>query len=132
MRFLDWMKDSVARQRNDDHGRGWQRLGVYLYRADGRYPPATWAETPQAFYEMIPAIQKHLDNKLEVRITNGDDHMLFHATGKGIEWDGIGLSERTRPAGALLRSIANAGMESTAKRQSENETRMKRGKAKTR
>jgi hypothetical protein len=91
MGFLDWMDRSKVRSMHDDEGRGWERLGVYLYRADGRYPPAVWAETPQEFGEMIPAIRAHIGKKLEVRITNGEDHLLFHATRNGIEWDGIGL-----------------------------------------
>lgn len=91
MSFLDWMNRSKVQSMSDERGSAWQRLGVYFYRSDGRYPPATWAETPQQFADMIPKIREHLDKKLEVRITNSDDHLLFHATDKGIEWDGIGL-----------------------------------------
>ena len=91
MAWLDWTKRGAAQQQTGARLLGWQRVGVYLYRADGRYPPATWAETPKQFAEMLPVIQRHIDNKLEVRITNGDDHLLFHATDKGIEWDGIRL-----------------------------------------
>jgi hypothetical protein len=92
MGYLDWMKGSGAtRNKSDDQGGGWQRLHVYFYREDGRYPPAKHAETPEAFAEMVPKIREHIDKKLEIRITNGDDHMLFHATQKGIEWDGIQL-----------------------------------------
>jgi hypothetical protein len=91
MGYLDWMEGSKVRSMHDDEGHGWEKLGVYLYRADGRYPPATWAETPKEFGEMIPAIRAHIHKKLEVRITNSEDHLLFHATQNGIEWDGIGL-----------------------------------------
>jgi hypothetical protein len=91
MALLDWVKPSTVRGMHDDQGNGWQRLGVYLYRADGRYPPATWAETPQQFVKMIPKIREHVDNRLEVRITNSDDHLVFHATDKGVQWDGIQL-----------------------------------------
>jgi hypothetical protein len=48
---------------------------------------------------MMPKIGRQVDNRLEVRITNAGDHLLFHATDKGIEWDGIGLGQhldRTR------------------------------------
>ena len=48
----------------------------------------------QRFGVMTPQIRKQLDNKLELRITNSGDHLLFHATDKGIEWDGIGLGQR--------------------------------------
>lgn len=91
MALLDFMKRSDVRGMHDDRGSGWERVGAYLYRADGRYPPATWAETPEQFVKMIPKIREHVDNKLKVRITNTDDHLLFHATDKGVEWDGIGL-----------------------------------------
>jgi len=79
MGFLGWMKkDSrVAHSQNDDRGGGWQRLNVYFYRADGRYPPASHAETPDQFAAMIPQIRKQVDNRLELRITNSSDHLLF-------------------------------------------------------
>jgi hypothetical protein len=70
----------------------WKTAKVYLYREDGRYPAPRWAETPQQFSDMVPDIRRHIDNKLEVRVTNGDDHLLFHSTKNGVEWDGIGLS----------------------------------------
>lgn len=92
MPFLDWMKKSPVRQMHDDRGSGWKTVGIYLYRADGRYPSATWATTPQQFEKMIPQIREHIDKKLEVRITNAEDQLLFHATHKGIEWDGCGLA----------------------------------------
>jgi hypothetical protein len=103
MAFLSWMNRNAAPENERGTTVGWQRLGVYLYRNDGRYPPATWAETPQQFAGMIPKIREHIANRLEVRITNGDDHLLFDATQKGIEWDGIGLSRhldngRTAPS----------------------------------
>ena len=90
MGFLNWLNRNAAP--HNEQGHAWERLGVYLYRADGRYPPATWAETPQQFAKMIRQIRKHVDKKLEVRITNTDDHLLFHATEKGIEWDGLALT----------------------------------------
>jgi len=95
MGLLDWVKkdSAVARNQNDDRGGGWESLNVYFYHADGRYPPASHAETPEQFGAMIPQIRKQLDNKLELRITNSGDHLLFHATDKGIEWDGIGLGQ---------------------------------------
>jgi hypothetical protein len=92
MGVLDWIKKRNEVQSNAQSN-GWRTVGVYFYGPDGRYPPATWAETPQRFVEMVPKIRKHLDNKLEVRITSSDDHLLFHATKNGIEWDGIRLSE---------------------------------------
>jgi hypothetical protein len=95
MGLLDWVKrdSAMTRSQNDDRGSGWPRVNVYFYRADGRYPPASHAETPEQFAAMIPKIRNQVDNRLEVRITNGDDHLLFHATGKGVQWDGIGLSQ---------------------------------------
>lgn len=90
MGFADWMRREALRSQSDVGS--WHRIGVYLYRADGRYPPPTWAETREQFMGMVPKIRQHIDNKLEVRITNGSDHLLFHSTKKGIEWDGIGLS----------------------------------------
>jgi hypothetical protein len=57
----------------DTQSNGWRTVGVYFYGPDGRYSPATWAETPQRFVEMVPQIRMHLDNKLEVRITSSDD-----------------------------------------------------------
>jgi hypothetical protein len=115
MGLLDWIKNrNETKPEMPTEGSGWRSVGVYFYRPDGRYPPASWAQTPQQFVEMIPQIKKHLDEKLEVRITNGDDHLLFHATQKGIEWDGIGLSpildhERSKPKDldARERSIRN-------------------------
>lgn len=92
MGLFDWMNSRAVRSMSDEQGGGgWPRLGIYLYRADGRYGPAKWAETRQEFARMIPAIRDHVDRKLEVRITNTDDHLLFHATQKGIEWDDIRL-----------------------------------------
>jgi hypothetical protein len=94
MALLDWIKKrNQIPTDTPSQTNGWRSVGVHFYNQDGRYPPATWAETPQQFVEMVPQIRKHLDNKLEVRITNGDDHLLFHATSNGIEWDGIRLSE---------------------------------------
>ena len=69
----------------------WKSLGVYLYRADGTYIRAKWAKTPEDFRKMLPKIGKHLKKRLEVRITNSGDELLFHATDKGIEWDGMEL-----------------------------------------
>jgi hypothetical protein len=91
MGLLDWMN----RAPENEQGRApeWQTLKVYLYRHDGRYGPPNWAETPEEFTKMIPQIRKHMDGKLEVRVTNCDDHLLFHATDKGIEWDGINLGK---------------------------------------
>lgn len=92
MAFLDWMKKGPARQMHDDAGGGWKTVGVYFYRADGRYPAPSWAQTPQQFEKMIPQIREHVNKKLEVRIVDAQDHLLFHATDKGIEWDGSGLT----------------------------------------
>ena len=92
MAFLDWMKKSPARQMHDDSGSGWKPVGIHFYRADGKHPSATWAQTPQQFEKMIPRIREHLHKKLEVRIVNTQDQLLFHATDKGIEWDGSGLA----------------------------------------
>jgi hypothetical protein len=92
MALLDWIKKRNEVQREAQSG-GWRAVGVYLYNSEGRYPPASWAKTPEEFAGMVPQIRNHLDNKLEIRITNGDDHLLFHATKNGIEWDGIRLSE---------------------------------------
>jgi hypothetical protein len=89
MGFLDWMERSKVRSMHDDEGHGWERLGVCLYRADGRYPPATWAETPQEFGEMIPAIRSHIRKKLEVRITWGNCGRGLRAIGavlQGLRW----------------------------------------------
>jgi hypothetical protein len=103
MGYLNWIKSSASpRSKSDDRGAGWQPVSVYFYRADGRYPPASRAETAGQFVAMIPKIGRHIDDKLEVRITDGNDHLLFHATQKGIEWDGIALSpildhERSKP-----------------------------------
>jgi hypothetical protein len=69
----------------------WKRTGVHLYQPDGRYA-TKWAETPQDFSDMVSDIRRHMDNRLEVRITNSEDHLLFHSTKNGVEWDGIGLS----------------------------------------
>lgn len=69
----------------------WKWLGVYLYRADGTYTRAMWAKTSEDFRKMLPKIRKHVKNRLEVRITNTGDELLFHATDKGIEWDGMEL-----------------------------------------
>ena len=89
MTFLGWMKRAPERE----HGRppAWSTLKVYFYRADGRYGPPQWAETPREFAGMIRQIREHVDKKLEVRITNPEDQLLFHATEKGVEWDGIKL-----------------------------------------
>jgi len=89
MGFLDWMK----RGHGNDQGRpsGWQTLKVYFYRTDGRYAAPDWAETPQEFAAIVRQIREHVDKSLEVRITNPSDHLLFHATQKGIEWDGMTL-----------------------------------------
>lgn len=92
MAFLDWMKKSPVHQMHDDTGSGWKPVGVHLYQADGRYPSATWAQTPQQFEKMIPSIREHIHKKLEVRIVDTQDQLLFHATQKGIEWDGSGLA----------------------------------------
>jgi hypothetical protein len=92
MGVQDWIKKRNEVESNTQSS-GWRTVGVYFYRPDGRYSAATWAATPQRFVEMVPQIRKHLDNKLEVRITSSDDHLLFHATKNGIEWDGIRLSE---------------------------------------
>jgi hypothetical protein len=92
MALLDWIKKRNEGQREPQSG-GWHAVGVYFYNSEGRYPPASWAKTPEEFAGMVPQIRNHLDNKLEIRITNGDDHLLFHATRNGIEWDGIRLSE---------------------------------------
>ena len=90
MPFLDWMKRGQVYQKSDESHPGLAKGGcISVPRRHGRYPPAMWLETPQQFAEIIPKIQEHMDNKLEVRITNGDDHLLFHATPKGIEWDDI-------------------------------------------
>lgn len=91
MAFLSWMNRNAAPENERGTTVGWQRLGVYLYRNDGRYPPATWAETPKEFAGMVRQIREHVDKKLEVRITNPGDQLLFHATKEGIEWDGINL-----------------------------------------
>jgi hypothetical protein len=94
MRLLDWMQQP-HRDQSDTEAQSsrWRTVGVHFYGHDGRYPPATWADSPERFAEMIPQIRKHLDNKLEVRITNSEDHPLFHATSNGVEWDGLRLSE---------------------------------------
>lgn len=93
MGYLDWIKRPArVFEKNDERGRAWRTLNVYLYRADGRYGPPVHAERPETFPAVVRQIREHVDNKLEVRITNGDDHLLFHATAKGIEWDGIGLT----------------------------------------
>jgi hypothetical protein len=91
MALLDWIKKRNEGQREPQSG-GWHAVGVYFYNSEGRYPPASWANTPEEFAGMVPQIRNHLDNKLEIRITNSDDHLLFHATKNGIEWDGIRLS----------------------------------------
>ena len=92
MGFLDWTRRGAVRQMHDDRGGAWQPIGIYLYRADGRYGAATWADTPQQFEKMIPQIRECMSQKREVRITNTRDELLFHATAKGIEWDGCGLA----------------------------------------
>jgi hypothetical protein len=81
----------------------WKLLGVYLYRADGTYTRAMWAKTPEDFRNMLPKIRKHVKNRLEVAITTTGDEMLFHATDKGIEWDGLGLEPllNLQPSAAL-------------------------------
>ena len=96
MAFLDWMKKRPVRQMHDDAGSGWKPVGVHLFQADGRHPSATWAQTPQQFEKMIPSIREHIQKKLEVRIVDGRDQLLFHATRKGIEWDGSGLAPLLR------------------------------------
>jgi hypothetical protein len=89
MGFLDWIKRAPANEQGDTSR--WQTLKVYLYRADGRYGPPRLAESAQEFAGMVRQLREHVDKNLEVRITNPADHLLFHATPKGIEWDGIGL-----------------------------------------
>jgi len=102
MGFLDWMKGrQMTPSKSHEDGAGWKAVNIFLYRADGRYEAATRAQTPQDFEAVIPKIRQHIDSRLEVRVTNGADHLLFHATEKGVEWDGIGLtpildSERLR------------------------------------
>ena len=94
MALLDWInKRNQIQTDTPSQTNGWRSVGAYLYNSDGRYPAASWAETPEQFAGMVPQICNHLDNKLEVRITNSEDHLLFHATKNGIEWDGIRLSE---------------------------------------
>lgn len=88
MGLLDFVK---GRGNDRNESPGWQPVAVYLYRADGRYPPARWAQTPEQFAEIAPRISEHMSKRLEVRVTNTQDQMLFHATEKGVEWDGIGL-----------------------------------------
>ncbi len=115
MAFLDWMKKNPARQAHDDAGGGWKAVGVYFHRADGRYPAARWAETPRQFEKMIPQIREHVNKKLEVRIVDTRDRLLFHATDKGIEWDGSGLTpllrqERTNtPIDRFRQGVARDG-----------------------
>jgi hypothetical protein len=92
MGFLDWIKTNPVRQMHNDAGAGWKTVGIYFYRADGRYSAASWAQTPQQFEKMFPRIREHLNRKLEVRIVDTQDRLLFHATDKGIEWDGSGLA----------------------------------------
>jgi hypothetical protein len=89
MRFLSWMK----RAPENEQGRppGWETLKVHFYRPDGRYGPPDWAETPKEFAGIVRQIREHVDKRLEVRITNPGDQLLFHATKEGIEWDGINL-----------------------------------------
>ncbi|MBV9506242.1 MAG: hypothetical protein JO323_14675 [Acidobacteriia bacterium] len=82
----------VARMSKVHDKVGWQWLGVYLYRADGTYSGAEWAKTPEEFRRLLPSIQEQIKNRGEVRIANIDDHLVFHATDKGIEWDGLGLA----------------------------------------
>jgi hypothetical protein len=111
MGFMNWVKR--APENEQGHRPGWQTLKVYLYGRDGRYGSPNWAETSQEFVDMVPKIREHVDNKLEVRITNGDDHLLFHATEKGIEWDGIKLTpmldkDRRRKALDGLKNIFKA------------------------
>jgi hypothetical protein len=95
MRFIDRIlghKNEDAKDAGAGIGKPeWRRVGVYFYRADGRYPAPTWAENPQQFNDLIPDIRRQIESKLELRITNGDDHLLFHSTKRGIEWDGIRL-----------------------------------------
>jgi hypothetical protein len=69
----------------------WKTVGVYFHQADGRHPGPVWADTPEKFNDLIPDIRRQIESKLELRITNGDDHLLFHSTKNGVEWDGIGL-----------------------------------------
>jgi len=71
---------------------GWEWLGIYLYRADGTYTRAEWVKSPEELVAHVPQIREHMKNRLEVRITNSDDELLFHAIDNSVEWDGIGLS----------------------------------------
>jgi hypothetical protein len=71
----------------------WDWLGVYLFRDDGTYGSATWIKGPDELKKMLPSIQGHVRNKLEVRITNSGDELLFHSMEGGVEWDGIGLTQ---------------------------------------
>jgi hypothetical protein len=69
-----------------------ERVGIYEYRADGRYHGATWVDTPEAFAEMIPRLSQHIEEGKELRITDASDRLLFQAKDKKVEWDGIGIS----------------------------------------
>jgi hypothetical protein len=102
-RLLD---DATKGQKTPVH---FERLGVYEYRADGRYHGANWVDTPEAFVEMIPRLSQHIVDGKELRITDASDRLLFHAKDKTIEWDGIGISP-------LLESAKKASPERTPER----------------
>ena len=70
---------------------GWKPLAVFLYRADGTYTCAEWVKTPKELEALLPKLRENVLKRLEVRITNYSDELLFHATSNGIEWDEIGL-----------------------------------------
>jgi hypothetical protein len=48
-------------------------------------------KTPEKLTALLPKLRDHVRKRLEVRITNSSDELLFHSTSKGIEWDAIGL-----------------------------------------
>jgi hypothetical protein len=73
-----------------------ERVGVYLYREDGRYSGAQWIDERAEFSKLLPDISRHIGEGKEVRITDAADNMLFHAKDRSIHWDGMGLDEVRR------------------------------------
>lgn len=83
---------NVMTVRDTEKDDDWDWLGLYLFREDGSYGSAVRIKGPDELKKVLPSIQGHVKNKLEVRITNSGDELLFHSIDGGIEWDGIGLA----------------------------------------
>jgi hypothetical protein len=68
-------------------------MRVYVYDEDGRYGDPLTVESETELYALKATLRDAMKRKMEIRITDPLDFLLFHAKGGEILFDGQNIKE---------------------------------------